>query len=73
VTKADCKACAGLLGTGAGRPMMSSAVTELVRADYAAAMLWVLDANAGSTPSPVGRKTARHPVAPCPTAPIPPT
>jgi hypothetical protein len=45
VTKADCKACAGLLGPGAGRPMMSSAVTELARAGYAAAILWVLDAN----------------------------
>ena len=32
-------------GTGTGRALMGSAVTELTRAGYADAILWVLDAN----------------------------
>ena len=61
---------------GVGRPMMSSAVTELARAGYAAAILWVLDANdrarrfyalAGWT------EDGASPSRTCPTTPIPPT
>ena len=77
MTKADCKACAGLLGTGAGRPMMmSSAVTELARAGYAAAILWVLDANdrARRFYAPAGwKEDGASPSRTCPTKPIPPT
>jgi GNAT superfamily N-acetyltransferase len=32
-------------GTGAGRALMGSVVTELARAGYADVILWVLDAN----------------------------
>jgi GNAT superfamily N-acetyltransferase len=32
-------------GTGTGRALMGSAVTELARLDYADAILWVLDSN----------------------------
>jgi GNAT superfamily N-acetyltransferase len=35
----------GAWGTGAGRALMGSAVTELARLGYADAILWVLDTN----------------------------
>ena len=38
-------AAPGAWGTGAGRAMMSSAVTELARIGYTDAILWVLAAN----------------------------
>jgi DNA-binding XRE family transcriptional regulator len=62
--------------TGTRRALMSSAVTELARADYAAAILWVLDANDRARRFYALAGWAEDGASPsrtCPTTPIPST